>query len=70
MRSRSDLCAAALVVSATAGRPGVAAPADQVTLADGIVEGVLDASTGIRSFKGVPFAGHQRGSPLEAASAR
>src|SRR4029453_5569659 len=26
------------------------------TLADGIVEGVVDASTGIRSFKGVPFA--------------
>ena len=56
MKIAARLCAAALVVSATAGRPGVAAPADQVTLADGIVEGVLDASTGIRSFKGVPFA--------------
>ena len=56
MKIAVRLCAAALVLSATAGRPGVAAPADQITLADGIVEGVLDASTGIRSFKGVPFA--------------
>jgi para-nitrobenzyl esterase len=56
MKIADRLCAAALVLSAIAGRLGVAAPADQVTLADGTVEGALDASTGIRSFKGVPFA--------------
>ena len=52
MKHAARLRAAALVLSAIAGRPGVAAPADRVTLADGIVEGVLDASKGIRSFKG------------------
>ena len=56
MKTAAGLCSAALVLLAVAGRPGAAAGADQVKVTDGIVEGVLDASTGIRSFKGVPFA--------------
>jgi para-nitrobenzyl esterase len=56
MRRLTRVLPVVIVACVLAGRWGTAAPADQVKTANGIVEGTVDAATGIRMFKGIPFA--------------
>ena len=56
MRSNWAGVFAALIVVGAGMAAGAQTPANQVRIADGTLEGTVDAATGARAFRGVPYA--------------